>query len=136
MNKKYSYTKLELFAFAALCLQLLYIIYLNLFHCSSYIDYDMAKLYRHAIEIVRNGSFLIPDWKYITTMELDCSLFLAIPFYLLTKNIYISFGIANVIFIFLYLFVIFDILKKFDIRFEYKCVAAFLFLIPYRLGLV
>ena len=56
---------------------------MNLVESPKMIDYDGAKLYMHALEMCRNGSFFLPDWNYITTMELDCSLLLAVPFYAL-----------------------------------------------------
>ncbi len=132
MKTKKKYVLLTLTAI--LCLQFLFLVYMNLFQNTAYIDCDAAKLYRHAIEIFRNGTLLVPNWKFITTMELDCSLILAVPFYGITKNIFLSFGLANIIFLLIFLFVIFDILKKCNIRMEYRLLSAILFLIPYQLG--
>ena len=75
--------------------QVAFLSYMNLFEAPKMIDYDGAKLYKHAIEMWENKSLFIPGWKYITTMELDCSLFLALPIYAVSHNIFTSFGIAS-----------------------------------------
>ena len=100
-------TKLNItdFPLIIIILEILFIIYMNTLKCAAYPELDMAKLYRHAIEMVRNGSIVIDGWNYITTMELDCSLLLALPFYAVTNNIYISFGLANIIFMLIYVYV-------------------------------
>ena len=119
-----------------LAAEIVFIIFMNTARCANYPEMDMAKLYRHAIEMVNNRSYFIDGWNYITTMELDCSLLFAVPIYALSGNIYLSFGIANIIFLFLYLFVIFDILKKLDVNRLYGYVAVIVFLIPYRIGML
>ena len=122
--------------FAIITLLVLFLVWINLFRADAYIEFDEAKLYRHAIEIVRNRALVFEGWDYITTMELDCSLILALPFYLLTKDIYLSFGLANIIFLAAYLFVIYDILGKIPGKRVYKFAAVILFLIPYRIGML
>ena len=121
---------------AVIAAEVLFIIYMNLFKCASYPEMDMAKLYRHAIEMVNNRSVIITGWNYITTMELDCSLVFALPLYALTGSIYLSFGIANIIFLAIFLFVIRDILKKLDVDPLFGYIPVILFLIPYRMGML
>ncbi len=116
--------------------EVLFIIYMNLVKCTAYPEMDMAKLYRHAMEMVRNGSIVINGWNYISTMELDCSLLFAVPIYAMSGNIWLSFGIANLIFLAIYLFVIWDILKKLNVNPLYKYVSVIVFLIPYRMGML
>ena len=61
---------------------------------------------------------------------------LALPFYLLTNDIYLSFGLANIIFLAAFLFIAYDILRKIPGKREYKIVSVILFLIPYRIGML
>ena len=123
-------------AFIYMLLLIVFVVFLNILRASNYVEFDEAKLYRHAIEMWNNRSFIIPDWDYISTMELDCSLLLALPIYGVTHNIYLSFGIANLIFLFLFLFVIWDILRKMKVKTIYKYFVMILFLLPYRIGML
>ena len=59
------------------------------------IDNDAAKVYTHMMAIWESGTFLVPDWRYITTMELDCTTLLALPFYGLTHNPVLAFWCGN-----------------------------------------
>ncbi|MBD5454671.1 MAG: hypothetical protein HDR30_10215 [Lachnospiraceae bacterium] len=99
------------------------------------IDFDGAKLYMHAMEMWRNKSFLIPDWKYITTMELDCSLLLAVPFYGLLHNIFLAFGISNMIMVCCYIIVIYMIFNYTPYRIH-AFAAVNLVLMPYAYGML
>ena len=117
-----------------LVLQVLFIVCVNIFKCNSYLDIDMAKLYRHTLEYIRNGSFLIPDWEYTSTAEFDCSAILAIPLYAITKNLGAAFGLADIIFLAIYVFILFDIMKNLEMSLASKCVTVLLFLTPYRVG--
>ena len=61
------------------------------------IDNDAAKVYTHMKAIWESGSLVVPDWRYITTMELDCTTLLALPFYGLTHNPILAFWCGNVV---------------------------------------
>ena len=74
-----------------LVVEFLYLIKYNLIHAYGVMDQDAAKLITHAMEIVRTGKLLIPNWSYMTTHEIDSSMLLAIPFYAITKKLYFSF---------------------------------------------
>ena len=101
----------ELVLFSLLGIQFLMVIYINLVKGPVSIDCDSAKVFVHAVEMWRNKKIVIPDWKYITTMELDCSLLLAVPLFGLTKNIYLAFGLSNIIFLMLFIWLIFQLFK-------------------------
>ncbi len=111
------------------------IFYVNLTRSAINIDSDSAKLYVHALEMIENGTFFVPDWKYITTLELDCSLLLAVPLYGVLKDIYLSFTIANMVFLFLLIYSVYRALKCWDSE-VYFLLAAILICIPYRMGSV
>lgn len=60
------------------------------------VEADAAKVYTHMMAIWESGNLLVPDWKYITTMELDCTTILALPLYGLTGNPILSYWAGNV----------------------------------------
>lgn len=61
------------------------------------IDNDAGKVFTHMMAIWESGTLAVPDWQYITTMELDCTTILALPFYGLTRNPILAFWCGNVI---------------------------------------
>lgn len=74
------------------------------FTSSEYIiDYDASLAMRHAIEIWKNHTILLPDFINMSTLELDAATFLAAPLFLITNNL--SFSLALVHFILLIIFV-------------------------------
>ena len=96
------------------------------------IDCDVAKLYVHAVEMVRNHTYIIPDWSMITTLEIDCSLLFAVPIYAFCKDIYVSFGIANVIMVLILVGTLFYLFEGRNTLHPLLC--ANFILIPYRTG--
>ena len=107
-----------------LAVEFAYLIKYNLIHASAAMDQDAAKLMTHTIEIVRTGKLLIPNWRYMTTHEIDSSMLLAIPFYAITKNLYLSFALSNTIYMFVLLAVLLSLFKNFGAKsvktFQYK----------------
>lgn len=67
------------------------------------IDGDTGRLYQHMEAIWGAGTLFVPDWIYPTTMELDCSLLLALPFYGITKDAVTAFACSCVVIIFLWI---------------------------------
>ena len=85
-----------------LCIfQFIFLCCANLLWSSHIIDGDMSDLYGHVREMWRTGSLVIKGWDYSTTLEIDCSALLALPIYGVTRNIFLSFAISNIIFIIL-----------------------------------
>ena len=119
-----------------LAVEFLYLIKFNLVHAPYVMDQDASKLMTHTIEIVRTGKLLIPGWRYMTTHEIDSAMLLAIPFYAITKNLYLSFAISNTIFIFAFLFVLLGIFKNCGIRSEISLFICCLVYIPYNFGML
>lgn len=127
--------KSQYFFWLFVMIQTLFIIYLNLFESHTMIDYDGAKLYQHAVEMWNQKTPFISGWKYITTMELDCSLFFAVFFYGLTDNIFLSFGLSNILMVFAYISVIYKIVSRTEYK-KYAALAVALCLIPYEAGML
>ncbi len=122
--------------FVIFVLQVLYIVYLNLFECHSWIDEDAAMLYSHTISMWKQKTFVLPAFSEHTFLNIDTSCFLAMPIYGLIKDIFLAYGIANLIFLAGTLYVMNDLMKKFCRNDTYRYAAMIVYLIPYRMGLV
>ncbi len=122
--------------FAVFCIQVAFIIFINLFKCRSWIDHDASMLYSHTIHMWEQKKFVIPFYREETFLHLDTSCIFAMPLYGLTHDIFLAYGISNVIFLVITLWAMNDLLKKLDVKDTFRYAAMLLYLIPYRVGLV
>ncbi|MCR5268132.1 MAG: hypothetical protein K6E16_06435 [Lachnospiraceae bacterium] len=138
LNKTYWNVKTasEAALFLLTSLQFLYIVYLNLFRCKSWIDHDASMLYSHTIHMWEQGRFVIPFYSEETFLHIDTSCLFAMPFYGLTKDIFLSYGIANILFVIITVIVIADILRQLNVSRAYAYAAILLYLLPYRMGML
>jgi len=90
-----------------LLVQFILIAVCNLSLIDKHLDCDNAKLFVHIMHMWEEKTIFIPDWSHVNTFELDCASLIALPLYALTGNIYLAFGIANVIFVAIYIGLIF-----------------------------
>ncbi len=137
MNKRklFSAGNIKYFMLAVLGIQLIFIICVNLFKCDDFVEHDASMLYSHTIHMWEQKKLVIPNYQEETFYHLDTSCILALPLYGLTGNIFMSYAISNIIFLLLTLFIINDLLKKLNLRDEYRYAGLLLYIIPYRLGL-
>ena len=96
------------------------------------LDHDSAKLLRHIITMWKEKTIAIPQWSYVSTLELDCTAFFALPLYGLTKNIYFSCALSNTILTLILIRVIFLLFEGSELLYPLMC--ANLICIPYRVG--
>ena len=136
MNKILSSKNIKRAVFAVFLFQFLYIVFLNLFKCHAWIDHDASMLYSHTIHMWEQKKFVIPFYQEETFLHIDTSCLFAMPLYGLTHDIFLAYGISNVIFLVLTIGAMYDLLKKFDVDDSYRYAAMLLYLIPYRIGLV
>ena len=137
MKDKESVKKYITYAILALTvLQFLFIVYLNIFRCKSWVDHDASMLYSHTIHMWEQGKFVLPFYSEETFLHIDTSCLLAMPLYGLTKDIFLSYGISNIIFAVLTIWVIYDITLKMNVEKAYRYAAILLYLIPYRMGML
>ena len=122
--------------FAVVGAQILFILYMNLFQTSAALDSDSAMLYTHAIEMWKNKTLFLPNWSDTTTLELDSALLFALPIYGITKQVYLSFGISNVIFLAIYLYVFVDLMRKVKLSWKQIAIVLAMFLMPYAFGML
>ncbi len=137
MNKKkiFSAENVKYMMLAVLAVQLVFIIWINLFKCYDFVEHDASMLYSHTIHMWEQKKLVIPHYQEETFFHLDTSCILALPIYGLTHDIFLSYGISNVIFLFLTLIVMNDLLKRLRVRDVYRYAGLLLYIIPYRLGL-
>lgn len=115
---------------AMLFIQVLFLGVVSLRGGANFIDGDTGRLYQHMVAIWEQGTLFPDGWIYPTTMELDCSLLLALPFYGLTHNAVLAFWCANMIWIVLWICLIVLLAHRLQIR-TLAPLAALLVLTPY-----
>lgn len=120
---------------ALLVIQLLLWGYLNLF-CRFVNDHDAAKVFYHTMQMWEERTLLIPGWQYMTTAEWDCAALPALPFYALTGDIVLSFGIANLLNLALFTVLLLALLRHMGLPGAAACGAASAVLLPYSLGML
>ncbi len=123
---------------SALCVGVIFIILVIVnFSAKKPYDGDFANLAVRMREMAINHTVLLDNWATtITTMELDCSTLFAIPFYVITRNVFLSFAFSNVINILIWGYVVCSILKRCGVSLPYKLVAVSLILTQWGYGML
>ncbi len=133
-NRKFNISWIEAVLFLTVALEFIFVAYANLARIPVTMDNDNAKLFTHAIEIWNTKQIFIPNWVNETMLELDTALLLAVPLYGLTGNIYLSFGIANLLILLAFYFFTTSILKRMGQSRAVRIIACGLLTIPYSFG--
>ncbi len=74
--------------------QIFFLVYTNLSQLQYYLGYDASAVYLQALMIHEQGTLLIEDWIYTSTLTWDTPMLLAVQFYGLCGDIYVSFGLS------------------------------------------
>ena len=135
MKEKITKT-IEWLFLALLIIQSGFIIYFNLSYIRCSLDHDLANTFYHYMEVIKNGTMQLPDWNHTTTLELDGSFLFAVPLYFLTKNIFLSVGISNIILMALYILVISRIMHHAGVSKLFTYFTLCLVLTPYSFGML
>lgn len=98
------------------------------------VDFDSSSGFMQLVEIWKQKTFLIEDWEYQTTLGWDIPMSLAVFFYAVTKNVFFSMGLANVIITLCMIVVIYDILRECKITVANRLFCLMIFLMPYSRG--
>lgn len=86
------------YCFGALaCIQILMIGYLNLTHNQYHLGYDSSVFFTKIIEIVNQQTLFPDNWSDQTTLMLDSPILVAALLYKITGNLFVSYGISNLI---------------------------------------
>lgn len=130
--KKVKEKPMEIALALLLAIQVFLIALSNLTLIDQNLDPDVAKLLKHAIAMWEEKTLAIPEWIYVSTLELDCTTLLALPLYGLTKNIFLASSLSNIILTLIFIRVIFLLFEGNDPLYPLMC--ANLICIPYRVG--
>ena len=100
-------------------------------------DVDFANIAVRMREMVNNSSIFIDNWSSaVSTLELDCSTLFAIPIYFLTRNIFVSFAFSNIVNIFIWSYVAYELLRRCGASFSYGMLAVSLILTQWGYGML
>lgn len=107
------------------------IIYSNIIEIKFHLGYDASGAYLQAVEVWRCKS-LVPDtYKMITTLGIDSPVPIAALLYGITNNIFLSYGITNLILDILITFLLVLLLKEFNVDLPSILLGIILLLCPF-----
>lgn len=67
----------------------------NLTRLKYVVDYDSSAALAQVMEIWKQKTLFLENWAYQTNPFWDSSVLLAVPFYGITKDIFLSYGLSN-----------------------------------------
>lgn len=114
-----------------LVIQLILIVYVNLTQLASHMGFDASSSYLQAMEMAKQGTLLIQNWQYTTSLGWDTPVLLAAPFYQLSGDIFFSYGLANIAFVALLLVIFRAVLSFFHWRVRTQRIVTIALLTPY-----
>ena len=82
--------------------QIGYLLIYNLFKFPESINFDSSEYLVQVIQIWRQKTLLINDYYYSTMLTWDMPTMIAVIFYGITKNVFLSYGIANCLLIIIF----------------------------------
>ncbi len=112
MKKRRFETYFEWLVKGVFIAQLAVLIYMNLTQLHYHLGYDMSINFINTIQMSEQGKMLIDNWQNTTFYPVISNLPVAALFYSLTNNIYLSFGLTNIIFLILILAVFGKLLRN------------------------
>jgi hypothetical protein len=119
-----------------LCAQLVMLIRFNLSDIRCSLDADFANTVYHFRQVIAQGTIALPDWYNTTSLELDGSFLFALPLYYLLHNIFLAVGIANLLFIALYIRFVTELLQCAGVQRRFILFTLCLLLTPYSFGML
>lgn len=126
----------EFIILAMLAVQVAMIAYFNLRDIRYSLDTDFANTIYHYREVIKNGTLNLKGWKNTTSLELDAVFLFAWPLYYLVRDIFTAVGIANLIYVFLYIVTVTGIMKLADVERKYIFATLCIILMPHSFGML
>ena len=114
--------------------QLLTILYFNIFEADIHLGIDSSWDYLKAMVVGREGGYPIELLSDTTAPLIDRQFILAVPLYMLFKNINLSFAIANLIFTIVIIGLLYTIMKHKKYGMVEILIVINMFLCPYILS--
>lgn len=123
-----------IFMSICLILQIVFLMYTNLVHMKSMVDYDSSSVLVHAMEIWKQKTLFISEYGYQTTIDIDSMVWLTALLYGITKDIFLSQAISNCFIILVYVYVLERLFRRINLSNEIRIASIICFFIPYTLG--
>ena len=114
-----------------LLIQILIIIYINLFQLQRFIGYDCSAYYLQAMEMWNQKTLFPQYWAFQTTLCWDSPVIFAAPLYGLFHNIFFAYGVANILCIFLMMIALGALMHRCGASNRAALLIFILFLTPY-----
>lgn len=115
-----------------LFLEILFILYYNLVEHKYHLGYDQSCAYLQAVEIWRQKEIILDNWIGQTVMCLDSPLLLAAFLYGITNDIFVAFGISNIICILIFVIILYKIVNQLNLSVSAKLLFFCVLLMPYE----
>ncbi|MCM1082005.1 MAG: hypothetical protein NC428_00865 [Clostridium sp.] len=114
--------------------QLIVLIYFNLTQLRYHIDFDSSANFLKTMEIVEQGKFMIDNWASTTGYSMISPAIIATLIYRIVDDIFIAFGLANVLIILATVAFLIKLAGLFNISIPSTVVGINLYLCPYITG--
>lgn len=114
-----------------LFVQIVILLYLNLFKLDHFLGYDCSVYYLQAIEMWKQRTMFPSNWVYQTTLLLDSPVILAAPLYGLFNNIFVAYGVSISILSCIFFIVVEGIMKRLGMTVRAKLIAVVVLLTPF-----
>ena len=114
MKEKEKLSIAEGILLAIVIIQLGYLIFFNLTRIDDAVNFDTVEYLTQVMQIWKQKTLLIHDYYYSTMLTWDMSTLLAVPFYGITGDVFLAWGIANNVLILLFVFVLLKICKDLE----------------------
>lgn len=108
--------------FLILGFQAVALIFLNLTQLPYHLGHDTTVYIFQTIATWQQKKLLLDDWMYQTTFGLDSPVPLAALIYGMVKDVFVAYGLANIILTGCFSFVYLQLMKRFDMSLETKLV--------------
>ncbi|MCR5144593.1 MAG: hypothetical protein K6B67_04725 [Lachnospiraceae bacterium] len=115
--------------------QILYLFYINIFKTKYMVDFDSYSYFEQAKQIWGQKTLNLNDYYYTTHKMWDSPLFLVVILYGLTKDIFLSVGISNVVLIISLILVTLKLLNDLKLKRVFKYVVLLLMFTVYQFGI-
>lgn len=131
MEKNQWYRYLNILMFVIMLLQFMAVVYVNLFQMHRHMGYDVSSYMIKAIEVWKQKTLFVDFWQHQTTLYIDNAMPIAALLYGISGNIFLSYGIANIIVTILLLLVYYSICRELNLQKTAALICMNLFLCPF-----
>lgn len=125
------YKVIMIVSFLGVVMQTLVLAYINLTQMKYHMGFDASSYYLKALEMYKQGTIFVTNWSEQTTLYLDSAVPLAALLMNVFHNIFISYGLANLIVDLCIFSVIWKIFEKLNIEYMIRLIVFNILLCPY-----